>query len=53
MADYVYKNNKEEIVVETRGKTISDKVMDELIALRKANHMTQQDIADVQLAQQL
>lgn len=46
MADYVYKNNKEEIVVETRGKTISDKVMDELIALRKANHMTQQDIAD-------
>lgn len=46
MSDYVYKNDKEEIVVETRGKRISDKVIDQLIAIRKANHITQQDIAN-------
>ena len=44
--DYVYKSEKEEIVVETRGKNISDPVVDQLIALRKENRMTQQDIAD-------
>lgn len=44
--DYTYKNEREEIIVETRGKNISDPVVDQLIALRKANHMTQQDIAD-------
>lgn len=46
MADYLYQDDKEEIIVETRGKGISDKVIDELVALRKEKHITQQNIAD-------
>ena len=46
MADYVYNDESEEIIVETRGKNMSDGVVDQLIALRKASRMTQQDIAD-------
>lgn len=44
--DYIYNTDNTEIVVETRGKSVCNKVVDELVALRKAKHMTQQDIAD-------
>ena len=44
--DYTYREGDAEIVVETRGKQVCNKVVDELVALRKEKHMTQQDIAD-------
>lgn len=44
--DYIYSGENTDIVVETRGKAVCNKVVDELVALRKAKHMTQQDIAD-------
>ncbi len=44
--DYTYHSEHAEIVVETRTKSVCNKAVDELVALRKAKHMTQQDIAD-------
>ena len=44
--DYVYENNQETLLVETRGKKISDPVVEQLVALRKSKHLTQQDVAD-------
>ena len=44
--DYIYRTQQTEVVVETRGKSVCNKVVDELVALRKEKHMTQQDIAD-------
>ncbi len=44
--DYIYHSEHTEIVVETRTKSVCNKAVDELVGLRKAKHMTQQDVAD-------
>lgn len=44
--DYVYQAEGTDVIVETKGKCVCNRVVDELVAIRKERHMTQQDIAD-------
>lgn len=44
--DYTIKTNQGEVVVEKASQQLNDRLIDELVALRKKMSLTQQDIAD-------